>query len=278
MITLIICDSLWKLSTLLKTRVEAKKIHRVIEFNQSHCLKQYVDFNTHKKIEAEKKWWQRWKSIVQINEQCYIRKNNGKIRISVKVVSNKKDYLKWTSKASYMSHKIFDNDEAVICKNKVTLTLNKPSYIGMCTLELSKVLMYEFHYYSIKNKYGNNSRLLFTDIGSLVNEIKTEDIYEGFSNDKEMFDFSNYSTKSKYYDNSNKLLVGKMKDETADVAIGEFVGWKPKMYSYLVNDNSEHKKAKGLNKNIAATISHNEYKDVLLNKKCLRHYMNRTQS
>ena len=97
-------------------------------------------------------------------------------------------------------------------------------------------------------------------------EIKTDDVYRDFSNDKEMFDFSNYSTKSKYYGNSNKLVVGEMKDETAGVAIKEFVGLKPKIYSYLLDDNSEHKKAKGLNKNVVATISHNEYKDVLLNK------------
>ena len=77
-------------------------------------------------------------------------------------------------------------------------------------------------------------------------EIKTEDVYKDFSNDKEMLDFSNYSTNLKYYDNSSKLVVGKMKDETAGVAIEEFVGLKPKIYSYLVDDNKEHKKAKGL--------------------------------
>ena len=82
-----------------------------------------------------------------------------------------------------------------------------------------------------------------------------------------MFDFSNYSTKSKYYDNSNKLVVGKMKDERAEVAIEEFFGLKPKMYSYLVDDNREHKKTKGVSKNVVATISHNEYKHFLLNKK-----------
>ena len=164
---------------------------------------------------------------------------NLRNRIDVKLVSNKKDYLKWTSKPSYMSHKIFDNDLVAIRKNKVTLTLNKPAYIGMCILELSKVLMYEFHYDYIKNKYGNNSRLLFTDTDSLMYEIKTEDVYEDFSN-KEMFDFSNYSSKSKYYDNLNKVVVGKMKDKTAGVAIEELVGLKPKIYSYLVDDNSEH--------------------------------------
>ena len=93
-----------------------------------------------------------------------------------------------------------------------------------------------------------------------------------------MFDFSNYSIKSKYYDNLNKLLVGEMRDKSAGVMSEEFVGLKPKMYSYLVDDNSEHKKAKGVNKNVVATISHNEYKGVLLNKKCLRHAMNRTQN
>ena len=106
--------------------------------------------------------------------------------------------------------------------------------------------------------------------------IKTEDVYEDFSSDKEMFDFSNYSTKSKYYGESNKLVIGKMKGKTGGVAIEEFVGLKPKMYSFLVNNN-DYKKAKGVNKNVAATICHNEYKDVLLNNKCVRHLMNKIQ-
>ena len=193
-------------------------------------------------------------------------------------LKTKKDYLKWTSKPSYMSHKIFDNDLVAIRKNIVTLTLNKPAYIGMCILESSKVLMYEFHYDYIKNNYGNNSRLLFTETDSLMYEIKTEDVYQGFSNDKEMFAFSNYSNKLIYYDNSNTLVVGKMKDGIAGVAIEEFVGLKPKIYSYLVDDNSEHKKAKGVNRNVVATISQSRYKDVLLDMKCLRHSMNRIQS
>ena len=73
-------------------------------------------------------------------------------------------------------------------------------------------------------------------------EIKPEDVFEDFRNNKNMFDFSNYSTKSKYYNNSNKLVVGKMKDETAGVAIKEFVRLKPKIYLDLVDDNSEHKR------------------------------------
>ena len=81
---------------------------------------------------------------------------------------------------------------------------------------------------------------------------------------KKMFAFNNYSNKRKCFNDSNKLVVGKMKDETVGVGFGEFVGLQPKMHSYLVDDNSEHKKAKSVNKNVA-TISHSEYEDIFLN-------------
>ena len=74
-----------------------------------------------------------------------------------------------------------------------------------------------------------------------------------------MFDFSNYSAKSKYFDDSNKLVVGKKKDETAGVAIERSVGLKPKMCLFLLDDNGEHKKAHGVNKNVIEIINHSEY-------------------
>ena len=81
--------------------------------------------------------------------------------------------------------------------------------------------------------------------GTLMYEIKTEDIYKDFSSDKEIFDFSNYLIKAKYYNDWNKLVIGKMKDETTGVAIEEFFRLKPKMDYFLINDNSESKKRKG---------------------------------
>ena len=93
-----------------------------------------------------------------------------------------------------------------------------------------------------------------------------------------VFDFSNYFAKSKYCNDSNKLVAGKMKYETKGVAVEEF-GWlQPKIYSFFVDDSSEHKKAKGGNKNAVAKISRNEYVNVLLNKNSVRHSMNRIQS
>ena len=99
------------------------------------------------------------------------RMENLRNKIDVKLVSNKRNYLKQTSKPNYLSHKIFDNELVVIRGNKLTLTLNKTACIVMCILELSKVLMYELHYDYIKNKYCNNARLLFTDTDSLMDEI-----------------------------------------------------------------------------------------------------------
>ena len=83
-----------------------------------------------------------------------------------------------------MSHKIFDNNLVAIRKRKLEIKLNKPAYIGMCILDLSKVLMYKIRYDYIKNKYDNKSKLLFANTDSLMYEIKTEDVYEDFSSDK----------------------------------------------------------------------------------------------
>ena len=186
--------------------------------------------------------------------------------------------MKWTSKPRFITQKIFDNDLVAIHRIKTTLARNKPAYARMCILELSKVLMHEFHYNYIKKNFGNKLRLLFTDTVSLMYEIETENVYDDFRKNNEMFDFSNYSAKSNYYDDSNALVDGKMKDEMGSTAIEEIVGLKPKTYLILVSNSSEYEKAKGANKNTVAKISFSEYKDVLLNNKCLKHVMNRTQS
>ena len=91
---------------------------------------------------------------------------NSRNGIDVKPVHNEKDYLKCTSKPSYILHKIFDNNLVVIRKIKVSLNFSNPAYTGMSILGLSKVLMYEFHYGYIKNKYDKISKLVFTDTNS----------------------------------------------------------------------------------------------------------------
>ena len=140
-----------------------------MELNQSQWLKSYVEFDTQKRTGAVKNW-----DTV----------GNLRNRIDVKFVNNEKIYSKWTSEPSYMSQKVLDNDLLAIQKSKIRLTLNKPACVGMYILDLSKVLMYEFHYDYIKNKYGNISILLFTDTDSLIYEI--EDVYKDFSKGKKI--------------------------------------------------------------------------------------------
>ena len=108
------------------------------------------------------------------------------------------------------------------------MTLNKPIYVGFCILELSKLLMYQFHYNYVLKTF-DNARLLFTNTDSLVYEIKGGNVYDQCFKDKQLFDFSGYSKDSVYYDDSNKKVLGKMKDELRGVKIDEFVGLKSKM-------------------------------------------------
>ena len=194
----------------LKLELKLKNIHHVLEFNQSQWLN-YMPTTTHKKIDAKENGGKDEKTLYKLIKNAAYGKTMENLRniIDVRIVSNEKNYLKWKTKPSYMSQKIFYNDLITIRKSKVTLTLNKPVYVRMCILDLSKVLIYEFHYDQIKNKNGNNSRLLFIGTDSLMYEIKTEDIYKEFKyKNKEMLDFINYFDESNYYDDSNKLMVG----------------------------------------------------------------------
>ena len=102
----------------------------------------------------------------------------------------------------------------------------------MCILDLSKVLMYVFHYNFIKGKCGDLAILLFTDTDSLCYHIITEDVYEDLYLSKDMFDNSDCSKSSKFYFDENKNVIGKFKDEAAGNPIISFIGLKSKMYSY----------------------------------------------
>ena len=184
----------------------------------------------------------------------------------------KKKYQKIVNKPNFISQKIIDkNLVAAHCSKKI-LHLNKPIYIGFCILELSKLLMYQFHYDFVLKAF-DNVKLLFTDTDSLVYEIKDENVYEKCFKEKELFDFSGYSKDSIYFDDTNKKKLGKMKDKLKGNKIDEFVGLKSKMYS-LISTDWEVNKAKGLN----LKLKHKEYVDVLFNKKVLRHKMKRILS
>ena len=258
--------------------LKVTNVHRVLEFNQSPWLKQYIDFNTEKRKNAknafEKDFFKLMNNSVFGKTMENIRK-----RVDVRLVTDDNKLLKYASKPTYVSSKIFNENLVAVHKIKETLTLNRPAYLGMCILDLSKTLMYDFHYNYIKNKYGEKAKLLFTDTDSLTYEIEAEDVYQDFWDDKNKFDNSDYPESSPYFDKTNKKVIGKFKDEAAGVPICEFVGLRSKMYSYIKDNQKGGKTAKGIKKNvIKKDIQHENYKETLFNNKQMYHKMKTIRS
>ena len=154
---------------------------------------------------------------------------------------------------------------------KIKLHFNKPVYLGMCILDSSKTLMYEFHYNYIKKKYGDKAKLLFTDTDSLMYEIQTEDFYKDISADvKHRFDTSDYppNQPSGIPSGFNKKVLGVFKDEVKGKVIDEFVGLMAKLYSYKMFEGKESKKCKGIKKTVVKnSITHANYKTCLFTRK-----------
>ena len=139
--------------------------------------------------------------------------------------------------------------------------------------------MYDFHYNYIKSKYGDKAKLLFTDTDSLTYEIEAKDVYADFWSDKEKFDNSDYPENSPFFDNTNKKVIGKFKDEAAGVPIVEFIGLRSKMYSYMKDNDKGDKTCKGVKKQvIRKNITHEDYKNVLINNKQMHHTMKTIRS
>ena len=227
--------------------LKVNKVHRVLEFNQSPWLKQYINFNTLKRTQAKNSFEKDFFKLMN-NSVFGKTMENIRKRVDVRLVTDEKKLLKMASKPTYVSSKIFNENLVAVHKIKETLTLNRPAYVGMCILDLSKTLMYNFHYNYIKEKYGNKARLLFTDTDSLTYEIEADDVYQDFWNDKNKFDNSDYPESSPYFDKTNKKVIGKFKDEASGIPITEFVGLRSKMYSYIKDNHKCVKTGKGIKK------------------------------
>ena len=262
----------------LSLGLKLKKVHRVLQFNQSPWLKKYIDFNTNKrtlsKNDFEKNFFKLMNNSVFGKTMENLRK-----RVDVRLVTDKEKLLKLASKPSYVSSKIFNENLVAVHKIKETLTMNRPAFVGACILDLSKTFMYDFHYNYIKYKYGDKAKLLFTDTDSLTYEIETPDAYADFFDNKDIFDNSDYNKKSPFYFDHNKKVIGKFKDEAAGIPVTEFVGLRSKMYSYTLDNKQTKRTAKGIKKNIIQNnLSHDNYKKVLLSGEQIHHSMKTIRS
>ena len=167
----------------------------------------------------------------------------------IKLVKTDHRRNKLLSEPNYHTMKLIEEHLSIIEMKKVKFKMNKPIYLGLCILEISKIIMYEFWYDYVKNKYGNKARLYYMDTDSFAINIKTNDFYEDISQDvNERFDTSNYTFDRPLPKGINKKVIGLMKDELGGCIITEFVALRPKTGSYITNDFTELKKAKGTKK------------------------------
>ena len=191
--------------------IKVLKVHRILKFKQSCWMKKYIDFNTQKRVAAVNKFEKDFFKLMN-NSAFGKTMENLRNKIDVKLINNAEKYLKWVSRPNFVSQKIFDENFVAVHMKKVTLTLNKPIYVGFIVLELSKTLMYDWHYNYFKKKFDCN--LLFTDTDSLMYEIKSnENVYEKLYADKDLFDFSDYSRDSKFFCASNMKRIQSKKYE-----------------------------------------------------------------
>ena len=261
----------------LSLGMKLKKVHRALQSKEKAWLKKYIDFNTEKRKYAknsfEKDFFKLMNNIVFGKTMENIRK-----RCNIHLETDPDHFLHQTAKPTFQSCKIFNENLVAVKMIKDRVKLDKPIYVGMCILDLSKTLMYDFHYNYIKPKYGDEAILGFTDTDSLLYCIKTEDIYEDLYRDKDPFDNSDYPKSSKFFFDENKKVIGKFKDEAAGQPIIEWGGLKSKMYTYKTETKND-KKAQGVKKNVVKRdLQHEDYLQCLRNSSMMRHKMKSIRS
>ena len=242
-------------------------IHRAIEFDQSPWLKTYIDFNTQLRTAAtndfEKDFFKLMNNSVFGKTMENIRKHRN-----IKLVMTEEKYLRTVMKPNFKSGVLFGENLMGCEMGKIKVVMNKPVYLSQVILDLSKIVMYEFHYDYMVPKYGlEKLKLCYMDTDSLVYDIKTEDFYEDISDDiPARFDTSGYWPNRPLPLGLNKKVIGLMKDELGGKIMTEFVALRPKLSSYNKLDGSEDKKCKGIKKCVVKkTLTFEDYKACLFN-------------
>ena len=261
----------------LKHGLVLERIHRVIEFNQYPWMKTYIDFNTKLRTAAandfEKDFFKLMNNAVFGKTMENIRKHRN-----FKLVTSEAQYLKTVMKPNFKSGVRFDENLMGCEMGRIKVVMNKPVYLGQAILDLSKIVMYEFHYDYMTQKYSSNRlQLCYLDTDSLVYRIQTEDFYEDISEDvPARFDtIGDIPDRSPEGDRAqrrplpiglNKKIIGLTKEELGGIIMTEFIALRPKLYSYKVLNGAESKKCKGIKKCVVKkTLTFEDYKSCLFN-------------
>ena len=228
-------------------------VYRGISFEQSPWMEPYIRKNTELRKTAANSFE---KDFFKLMNNSVFGKTieNIRKRQNIILVDNREKAVKLTCRPNFDRATIFDRNLVAIHLKKTEVYFNKPVYVGQAILDLSKLLMFDFHYNYIRNKYSyKQAKLLFTDTDSLMYQINTDDFYEDIRDDiKTKFDTSEYppNHKSGILTGVNKKVIGMFKDEVGGKQISHFVGLRPKLYSFKVEESSTTRKCKGIKKNV----------------------------
>ena len=243
----------------LEMGLRVTAVHRGITFNQSPWMEPYIRKNTELRKTAANSFE---KDFFKLMNNSVFGKTieNIRKRQNVLLVDDREKAAKLTTRPNFDRATIFDSSLIAVHMKRTEVYFYKPVYVGQAILDLSKILMFDFHYNYIREKYkGDQASSLFTDTDSLLYLIHTDDFYKDISHDiKTHFDTSDYPTDhpSGKLTGVNKKVIGLFKDEVAGRQITHFVGLRPKLYSFKVagggisKKSDEVRKCKGVKKNV----------------------------
>ena len=256
----------------LELGLKIKKIHRGIRFEESEWLKPYIEKNTRLRTLATNEFD---KDFFKLGNNSLFGKTfeDQTKHCIVELVTSLKRIKKLSSRPNLKGVKIFGEELVSMHMSLSEVTIKKPIYVGATVLDTSKIPMYNFHYRFIKEKYGDNAKLLDMDTDGIKYHIKTADVYKDMNENINIFDTSNYPSNhpSGIKSGVNKKVPGKFKDEMGGEVIVSYVGLRPKLYSYVTLSEKEEKKAKGVKKPVIKNqLKFEEYKECLFNKSILR--------
>ena len=191
---------------------------------------------------------------------------NVRNRLKIKFIKkdNYRKIIEYQSKLTFNGiHKSYENCDSYTIKQNEVL-LDKPIYLGLTVLELSKLLMYETYYDILQPYFGQeNIQLHYMDTDSFVLSVNTKDIIKDLKNLEDIFDFSNLDKKYELFSDKNTKVLGKFKIETPkNIWIDEFVCLRSKMYAFKCGDDSKNK-LKGISKSQSKIIKFEKYKKCL---------------
>ncbi|XP_053406097.1 uncharacterized protein LOC128559090 [Mercenaria mercenaria] len=227
-------------------------------------MKPYIEFNTSMRQKAKTTFEKNFYKLLNNSVFGKTMENLRKHR-SVELVHTETRLKKVSAKPTYKTHRIFSEDLVGVELNRMKVMLNKPIYIGMTVLDLSKRTMYDFYYNHLKKLYGDKVQLQLSDTDSFLFHCETKDLFQDMYNHSHLFDTSDFPKDHFLQSNTNKKVMGKMKSETNEKCISEYCGLRSKMYAFSC-DGQEDKRAKGIAKVVVKKdLRFQNYKDVLFN-------------